>query len=69
MICGAIVAVVNWACFVLTGVVYYLLPGVLVGNVWEAWRRASRVRGYRFPAGVAPFLRDVSPWRSSAAAG
>jgi hypothetical protein len=33
--------------FELVGAAYYLLAGVLVGNVWEAWRRwhlASRRR-------------------------
>ena len=34
---GLIVAAVSYAFFELTGVVYYLLAGVLVGNVWEAW--------------------------------
>lgn len=40
--CGAIVAVTGFALFQWAGVVYYLLGGVLVGNVWEAWRRMSR---------------------------
>jgi Na+-translocating ferredoxin:NAD+ oxidoreductase RnfD subunit len=42
IVCGAIVAVVSYAFFEWAGVVYYLLAGVLAGNVWEAWRRASR---------------------------
>lgn len=42
MICGAIVAGVSYAVFEWAGVVYFLLAGVLAGNVWEAWRRASR---------------------------
>jgi Na+-translocating ferredoxin:NAD+ oxidoreductase RnfD subunit len=37
--CGALVAVVSVALFEWVGAVYYLLAGVLVGNVWEAWRR------------------------------
>jgi Na+-translocating ferredoxin:NAD+ oxidoreductase RnfD subunit len=43
---GVIVAAVSYAVFQWVGVVYYLLAGVLVGNVWEAWRRtrSRRVR-------------------------
>jgi Na+-translocating ferredoxin:NAD+ oxidoreductase RnfD subunit len=40
--CGLITAAVSYAVFEWVGVVYYLLAGVLVGNVWEAWRRANR---------------------------
>ncbi len=47
IVCGVIVAVVSYAFFEWAGVVYYLLAGVLVGNVWEAWRRATR-RGWAF---------------------
>lgn len=36
--------------FELLGVVYYLLAGVLVGNVQEAWRRAHHMRRSRRPA-------------------
>lgn len=39
--CAAIVAVVSFAVFEWTGAVYYLLAGVLTGNAWEAWRRAT----------------------------
>ena len=39
LICGVIVSVVSYACFELVGAAYYLLAGVLVGNIWEAWRR------------------------------
>jgi hypothetical protein len=42
--------------------VYYLLAGVLVGNVWEAWRRARRRAVRPFPSGVGEFLREISPW-------
>ena len=53
MICGALVAVVSFAVFEWVGAAYYLLAGVLVGNVWEAWRRAQMHR--RRPArGHAP---------------
>ena len=42
MVCGVIVAAVSYAFFEWAGVVYYLLAGVLAGNVWEAWRRVNR---------------------------
>jgi len=45
MICGAIVAVASVAIFEWVGAVHYLLSGVLVGNVWEAWRRAHARAG------------------------
>jgi Na+-translocating ferredoxin:NAD+ oxidoreductase RnfD subunit len=41
LICGALVAVVSYVVFEWVGAVYYLLAGVLVGNVWEAWRRVA----------------------------
>jgi Na+-translocating ferredoxin:NAD+ oxidoreductase RnfD subunit len=59
---GMIVAVVSFGFFELVGVVYYLLAGVLAGNVWEAWRRSNRRTGYTFPKGLGSFLREVSPW-------
>jgi Na+-translocating ferredoxin:NAD+ oxidoreductase RnfD subunit len=40
--CAAIVAVASVAVFELLGAAHYLLAGVLVGNVWEAWRRTRR---------------------------
>lgn len=39
LIYGSLVAVAAYATYELMGVVYYLLAGVLVGNVWEAGRR------------------------------
>ena len=63
MVCGAIVAVVSYAFFEWAGVVYYLLAGVLAGNIWEAWRRANRRTGYTFPRGVGYFLKEISPWQ------
>ena len=61
IVCGVIVAVVSYSLFEWAGVVYYLLGGVLVGNVWEAWRRVSKRRRQTFPAGVAAFMREISP--------
>lgn len=40
LICGVIVALASFAIFAWVGAVHYLLSGVLVGNVWEAWWRA-----------------------------
>src|SRR6202166_109182 len=39
LVCGVIVAVVSYAIFEWLGVAYYLLAGVLVGNILEAWHR------------------------------
>jgi Na+-translocating ferredoxin:NAD+ oxidoreductase RnfD subunit len=38
---GLMVALVSFAIFQWVGAAYYLLAGVLVGNVWEAWNRHS----------------------------
>jgi Na+-translocating ferredoxin:NAD+ oxidoreductase RnfD subunit len=62
LICGLIVAIVSYALFELAGVVYYLLAGVLVGNVWEAWRRVNRRSRSTFPRGLGTFLTEVAPW-------
>jgi len=66
IVCGAIVAVVSYVFFEWAGVVYYLLAGVLAGNVWEAWRRVNRRTGDTFPRGLGAFLREISPWRERA---
>jgi Na+-translocating ferredoxin:NAD+ oxidoreductase RnfD subunit len=47
LIFGVMVAAVGYAAFEWIGAAYYLLAGVLVGNVWEAWRRAGRHRRTR----------------------
>ena len=60
---AVIVALVSYIVFEWIGAAYYLLAGVLVGNVWEAWRRVSRRTGATFPRGTAGFLRELSPWR------
>lgn len=41
---GGIVAVFSYAVFMAFGVAYFLLAGVLAGNVWEAWRRRAAGR-------------------------
>jgi hypothetical protein len=65
--CGVLVAAIDYAAFMWIGAAYYLLAGVLVGNVWEAWRRVNRRTGRAFPLGVAAFLREISPWRIQSA--
>lgn len=42
LVCGVLVAIASYAVFELVGAAYYLLAGVLAGNVWEAWRRIGR---------------------------
>jgi Na+-translocating ferredoxin:NAD+ oxidoreductase RnfD subunit len=66
VVCGVMVAAVSYIVFEWWGVVYYLLAGVLVGNLWEAWRRASRRSGYTFPIGIGTFLREIRPWAERA---
>ena len=39
LVCGAIVALAGYLAFEWIGAAYYLLAGVLIGNLWEAWRR------------------------------
>jgi Na+-translocating ferredoxin:NAD+ oxidoreductase RnfD subunit len=39
IICGALVAITGYLAFEWIGAVYYLLAGVLIGNIWEAWHR------------------------------
>jgi len=63
VIFAMIVALTSYAIFEWTGAVYYLLAGVLAGNLWEAWRRVQRRAGQVFPTGVPVFVREVSPWR------
>lgn len=41
---GVIAAAVAYAVFMVFGVAYFLLAGVLAGNIWEAWRRVRQRR-------------------------
>jgi Na+-translocating ferredoxin:NAD+ oxidoreductase RnfD subunit len=61
---GLIVATVGYAAFETFGAAYFLLAGVLAGNVWEAWQRVHRHSPSDFPRKVAVFLRELSPVRS-----
>ena len=36
---GAITAIVSFGVFEIVGAAYFLLAGLLVANIWEAWRR------------------------------
>lgn len=63
--CGIMTAAVSYVVFEWAGVVYYLLAGVLVANVWEAWRRVHRRTGRAFPNGIGAFIREMTPWRAS----
>jgi Na+-translocating ferredoxin:NAD+ oxidoreductase RnfD subunit len=65
IICGLIAAAASYAVFQFAGVVYYLLAGAIVGNVWEAWRRVKRRNGYTFPKDVGAFLLEIGPWRAA----
>jgi Na+-translocating ferredoxin:NAD+ oxidoreductase RnfD subunit len=58
---GIIVATVGYAVFMLFGVVYFLLAGVLVGNIWEAWRRVHRRSHDELPRKMVLFLKEISP--------
>ena len=44
LVFGLIVAVVAVAVYEVIGAAYYLLAGLLVANVWEAWQRSVRRR-------------------------
>lgn len=57
LICGAIVALMSYAIFEWVGAAYYMLGGVLVGNVWEAWHRWQFVSNRRLPASWPSAIR------------
>lgn len=61
LIFGVLVAGVSFAFFEWAGVVYYLLAGVLVGNVWESWRRVNRRSTSAFPLRLGAYLRELAP--------
>jgi Na+-translocating ferredoxin:NAD+ oxidoreductase RnfD subunit len=58
LIFGAMVAVVSFAVFQIFGVVYFLLAGVLTGNVWEARRRVAR-RKHKSDSASLQALKDL----------
>jgi len=44
---GAVTAIASFAAFELLGAAYFLLAGLLVANLWEAWRKSRRSRARR----------------------
>jgi Na+-translocating ferredoxin:NAD+ oxidoreductase RnfD subunit len=57
LLCGVLVAVASFAIFEVVGAAYYLLAGVLVGNLWEAWHRwDSSTRGRMTERDIALML-------------
>jgi Na+-translocating ferredoxin:NAD+ oxidoreductase RnfD subunit len=50
LIFAVIVAVASYVIFEWAGASYYLLAGVLVGNVWEAWNRWHSFSRQRLPS-------------------
>lgn len=57
--CGILVAAASFAVFELFGVVYFLLAGALVGNVWAAWRRVHRRSDAKFPRKLGVFMQEI----------
>jgi Na+-translocating ferredoxin:NAD+ oxidoreductase RnfD subunit len=57
VLAGALVALASFVVFASAGAVHYLLSGVLVGNVWEAWRRTRTATSSRARRPAAPALR------------
>ncbi|MEJ0098798.1 MAG: RnfABCDGE type electron transport complex subunit D [Pseudomonadota bacterium] len=60
---GIIAAVGSYAVFMTLGVAWFLLAGVLAGNVWEAWQRVHRRSRLEFAGKLVVFLREISPLR------
>jgi Na+-translocating ferredoxin:NAD+ oxidoreductase RnfD subunit len=52
LVCGLIVGIVSYGIFEWVGAAYYLLAGVLVGNLWEAWHRWHSFSRRRVPSEV-----------------
>lgn len=60
---GIIAAVGSYAVFMAFGEAWFLLAGVLVGNLWEAWQRVHKRSQQQFPGKLVVFLREISPLR------
>ena len=58
IVCGVLVAAVSFAIFEWNGAAYYLLAGVLVGNVFEAWHRWQNYRRAGASAQITPMQTD-----------
>lgn len=53
---GLLVAVVSFGFFAWNGAAYYLLAGVLAGNLWEAWHRWHVSRSRRLARKATPVV-------------
>jgi Na+-translocating ferredoxin:NAD+ oxidoreductase RnfD subunit len=62
---GILTAVASYAVFMAFGMAYFLLAGVLAGNIWEAWQRVHRRSQLDFRKKLAAFLREISPLRAA----
>ncbi|MDR2214543.1 MAG: RnfABCDGE type electron transport complex subunit D [Nevskiaceae bacterium] len=60
---GIIAAACSYAVFMVFGVAYFLLAGVLAGNAWEAWRRVQRRSQEPFARKMLAFARELGPLR------
>lgn len=50
LVCGVLIALASYATFEWVGAAYYLLAGVLIGNIWEAWHRWYAFSRRRVPS-------------------
>ena len=50
LVCGVLIALASYATFEWVGAAYYLLAGVLIGNIWEAWHRWYAFSRRRLPS-------------------
>lgn len=64
---GIIAASVSYGVFMTSGAVYFLLAGVLAGNLWEAWQRVHRRSQGGLLGRAAIFVREITPLRSRSA--
>ena len=61
---GPLTAVAGFLAFQVLGAVYFLLAGVLVANLREAWQRVNKRAPQAFPLRLAAFLREITPLRA-----
>ena len=63
VVCGSLVAIVSVVTYLALGVVFYLLAGMLVGNLHEAWRRAALSTRRQVAAAYASWRAGAQPQR------
>lgn len=61
LVYGVIAATASFVLFVWFGVVFFLLGGLLVANVWEGWRKWRRLSVHRTARHVLPAPSVPSP--------